>query len=199
MSPCGEKYIAKKRRQYTSLPQSLSDVMLVIVFTVTRTLASSHAFVELANNGQHCLWYAEKCEHHPPPLSVHRALLLEIDEKHQERDSPRSSMFLTSAHDECIKYVFPRQKGRAGTPLRVSPAQGDAITPGLRTTKSRHHPSNHRHAADATAVEWRLFCCDKVYYSTRSSIGYLYLMLSPDCTMRFAATHRLHSIQQQQP
>ena len=37
---CGEKYIAKKRRQYTSLPQSLSDGVPFIVFTVIRTYAS---------------------------------------------------------------------------------------------------------------------------------------------------------------
>ena len=54
----GEKYIAKKRRQYTSLPQSLSGVMPFIVFTVIHTHASSHAFVELANNGQYFLGYA---------------------------------------------------------------------------------------------------------------------------------------------
>ena len=51
VSLCREKYIAKKRRQYTSLPQSLSGVMPSIVFTVIHTHASLHAFVELANNG----------------------------------------------------------------------------------------------------------------------------------------------------
>ena len=44
--------------------------MPFIVFTVIRTHASLHVFVELANNGQHRLGYAETCEHHPPPLSV---------------------------------------------------------------------------------------------------------------------------------
>ena len=44
VSLCGEKYIAKKRRQYTSLPQSLSGVMPFIVFTVIHTHESSHAF-----------------------------------------------------------------------------------------------------------------------------------------------------------
>ena len=69
-------------------------------------------------------------------------------------DSPSSSEFLPSAHDEALKYIPPRYKGRAGTPPRVVIAQGEAITPGLRTTKPRHH--SNIDAAHATAVECRL-------------------------------------------
>ena len=145
ISLCGEKYVAKNRRQYTSVPQSLSDVMPFIVFAVIRTHASSHAFVELANNDQHRHWYAETCEHHPPPFSVDGAIChLDIDEEHQQRDSPSASEFLPSVHDECLKSILSRYKGRADTPPRVVIAQCDAITPGLRTMKSRHHSSNRR-------------------------------------------------------
>ena len=80
---CGENYIAKERRQYTSLPPSLNDGKSFIVLTVIHTHASSHAFGELANSGQHRLVYAETCEHHPQPLSVDGGLChLEIDEEH---------------------------------------------------------------------------------------------------------------------
>ena len=115
------------------------------VFTAICTHASSHAFVELDNDGQHRLWYAKTCKHHPQPLSVDGAQRhLEVDEEHQERDSPSSSEFLPSAHDECLKYVLLRDKGKAGTLPSVVFAQADASTPGLRTTKSSHHQSNHR-------------------------------------------------------
>ena len=98
-------------------PQSLSDVMPFIVFTVIRTPESSHVFVELTKNDQHRLGYAETCEHHPQPLSVDGILWhLEIDEEHQQRDSPSSSEFLQAAHNECLKYIIPRYKGWAGTP-----------------------------------------------------------------------------------
>ena len=81
--------------------------MPFIVFTVIRTHASSHVFVELANNGQHRLWYAETCEHHPQPISVDGVLChLEIDEEHQQRDSPRWSEFFQSAHDEFPKIYY---------------------------------------------------------------------------------------------
>ena len=45
-----EEYIGQKRRQHTSLPQPLSDVKPFRVLPVIRTHASSHAFVELADN-----------------------------------------------------------------------------------------------------------------------------------------------------
>ena len=58
--------------------------MPFIVFTVIRTHASSHIFVEPASNSQDRLWYAETCEHHPQPLSVDGVLChLEIDEENQ--------------------------------------------------------------------------------------------------------------------
>ena len=100
----GGKYIEKKGRQYTSLPQSLGHVKPFRLLTIIRTHVSSHAFVELADNGQHLLWYAEACEHHPQQLSVHRVIcFLEIDEVHVQRDFPSSSEFLQSAHDEqCV-------------------------------------------------------------------------------------------------
>ena len=106
--------------------------MPFIVFTVVRRHARSHDFVELGNNGQHRLWYAETCEYHPQPLSVDGALChLEIDEEHQQRNFPSSSEFLPSAHNECLKHILPRYKGRVGTPPRVVMAHGNAITPGL--------------------------------------------------------------------
>ena len=135
-----------EERQYTSgsLPQSLIDVMLFMLFTVIRTHATSHGFVELVNNDQHRLWYVETCEHHSQPLWVDGILChLEIDEEHPQRHSPSLSEFLLLAHDEFLKYIPPRYKGRAGTPPRIVIAQGDAFTPGLRPTKSWHHSSNH--------------------------------------------------------
>ena len=45
-------------------------------------------FREAGQYGQHRLWYAKTCEHHPPPLDVDGAIVnLEIDQKHQQRDS----------------------------------------------------------------------------------------------------------------
>ena len=45
--------------------------------------------------------YADACEHHPQQLSVDGVIcFLEIDEAHIQRDSPSSSEFLQSAHDE---------------------------------------------------------------------------------------------------
>ena len=83
------------------MPQSLSDVKPFRVLTVIRTHASSHAFVELAGNGQHLAWYAEACEHHPQQLSVDGVIcFLEIDEARLQGGSPSSSEFLQSAHDE---------------------------------------------------------------------------------------------------
>ena len=74
--------------------------MPFIVLIAIRTHAGSHVFVELANNGEHRLGYAETCEDHPQP-SVNEVLChLEIDEEHQQRDYPSSSEFLQSAHDE---------------------------------------------------------------------------------------------------
>ena len=110
-----QKYIPKKRRQYTFLPQSVSDVILFIVFTVIRAHVISHVFEDLANNDQHRHGYAETCEHRPQPLSVDGVLChLEIDEKHQQRNSPSSSEFLQSAHDECLKLIYYSQIQRMG-------------------------------------------------------------------------------------
>ena len=76
----GEKYIKKKGRQYTSLPQSLGDVKPFRLLTFIHAHASSHAFVELADNCLHILWYAKACEHNPQQLSVDGAIcFLEID------------------------------------------------------------------------------------------------------------------------
>ena len=126
----------KKRRQYTSSAHSPSKGIPFTVFNVIRAHAILHAFVELANIGQHRPWYAETCDHHPLPLLVDRSIChLEIDEEHQKRYSPSAHEFLPSAHDECLNDIIPRYKGSGGTTRRVVIAQGDASTPGLRSAK----------------------------------------------------------------
>ena len=95
------KQTLRKSNDNTSLAQSLNGVKPFTVLTVIRTHASSYAFVELADNGQHLLWYSEACEHHPQQLSVDGVIcFLEIAEAHAQGDSPSSSEFLQSSHDE---------------------------------------------------------------------------------------------------
>ena len=49
--PSSEENIEKKRSLHMSLPQPLSDVKPHRVLTTIRTHASSHALMELADNG----------------------------------------------------------------------------------------------------------------------------------------------------
>ena len=97
--------LKRRGRQITFLPQSLGDVKPLKLLAVIRTHAS-HGFVELADNGQHLLWYAEACEHHPQQLSVDGVICsLEIDEAREQRDSPSLSEFLQSAQTNSISTV----------------------------------------------------------------------------------------------
>lgn len=62
--------------------------------------------------------------------------------------------------DEYLQFILPRDQGKAETSLRVVIAEGDDITPGLRATKSPNHYQTID-AADANAVEYRFFGCEK--------------------------------------
>lgn len=83
------------------LPRPLRDVKTFRMLAATRTHASTHAFVEIADNCNHLGWYTRACEYIPQHISVASvARVLLIDEPHLQGGFYISSDLLEQAHDQ---------------------------------------------------------------------------------------------------